>query len=445
MCKYLLIVVMTMSAILSEADFVVETKGVNPSVLEGLEIVIEPDAVLVKPGRCLVEGKEVGVQTAIRLEIDPAPEESVENEKQVLQTVVPKGWFYGTRLLACMAGGGVTAPGCFTPRSASVKGLDGTVFEEGKDFQVDDKWGMLGRTETSTFAADQEVLVNYSYGLMRIDTILISADGKVSLATGEPSWVCPHPPEVSSGYLRLANVFRPYHAQTVQPWHVFVIGPPYPEPTTDEIARRGRLIPKTLEKLTSGEAVHIVAWGDSVTCGGDASTPEKAFPQLFASTLGERFPKATITLTNAGIGGSNTNQRLPNIQEEALSFKPDLVTIEYINDMGLPAEDMKRNYFSAIDQIRAISAEVIIITPHFAFPEWMGHEVARGGETRAAVKVLREIAAEKEVALADTSKRWAYLETEGIPYLTYLFNGINHPDDRGHGLFVKDLMNCFPE
>ena len=47
------------------------------------------------------------------------------------------------------------------------------------------------------------------------------------------------------------------------------------------------------------------------------------------------------------------------------------------------------------------------------------------------------------MALADASARWEHLWQEGLPYVTLLRNGINHPDDRGHSLFSEELIKCF--
>lgn len=73
----------------------------------------------------------------------------------------------------------------------------------------------------------------------------------------------------------------------------------------------------------------------------------------------------------------------------------------------------------------------------------MGTTDLRTGETRAAVGFLKEFAAENNVGLADASRRWAHLWQEGLPYMTLLNNGINHPDDRGHWLFVQELQEFF--
>jgi len=71
--------------------------------------------------------------------------------------------------------------------------------------------------------------------------------------------------------------------------------------------------------------------------------------------------------------------------------------------------------------------------------------VKEARETRPQVQWLRDIAEEKGAGVADASRRWEHLASEGIPYTTLLWNGINHPDDRGHLIFAQELMKYFPQ
>jgi len=64
-------------------------------------------------------------------------------------------------------------------------------------------------------------------------------------------------------------------------------------------------------------------------------------------------------------------------------------------------------------------------------------------DPRPYVAALRAFAARHHVALADASLRWGHLVKEGIPYMSLLSNSINHPDDRGHELFARSLMELF--
>jgi len=394
----------------------------------------------------------------VEFRIDPPTIVSVESEVVAIGDERPNQWAAGTRLKGVIAKRIYHGlPGCLVPDSVVVKSRDGTVYEEGIDYIVDHTWGAMGRISDGKIEKGEKVLVDYKYSLQRIDLIQCDARGNLSIKKGKEEKTCPVPPVPDEGNYALANIFLPYNTTELTEDMIFPVlsaevpedllsgkAPPYPGPAEEELEKI-KFVHNTLEKLRKGDTVTIVFWGNSVTAGGDASSPAKAFPQVFVKMLREKFPDATIKLKNAGIGGSNTNQRLPNLQKEVLRFNPQLVVIEFVNDMGMERDNLRNNYFSAIDQIREAGAEVIILTPHFVMPSWMGiSSVKHAVETRPAVQWLREIAEEKQVGLADVSKRWERLAQEGIPYTTLLWNGINHPDDRGHKIFAEELIKFFP-
>ncbi|MCX7600283.1 MAG: SGNH/GDSL hydrolase family protein [Armatimonadetes bacterium] len=170
-----------------------------------------------------------------------------------------------------------------------------------------------------------------------------------------------------------------------------------------------------------------------------------AFPWSFARALREKYPQASVKLVNAGIGGTSTAGRLANFDAEVLAHRPDLVTIEFVNDCGLPAETLLNNWRQAIQRTKATGADVIVVTPHLVMPPWMGwtYEDMWRLDNREAVELMRQVARETGAGLADVSRRWDHLCQEGPSCVTLLWNGINHPDNRGHELFVRELMTFF--
>ena len=401
----------------------------------------------IEGGQVVIYGKSITLEPK-EFSIDPPSQIEIKDEIVGIGDEKPEGWWSGTRLTGTktpLLYHGL--PGCLVPHSVVVKSLDGSiVYEEGKDYLVDHTWGAIGRVPTGLIPRGASVLVSYKYSLQRIDLIEVNKNGNLINRKGKEEKTCPLPPTPNKGYYPLLHIYLPYHTKELSDELIYPVGPSYPQPTREELLANARFVSKTLEKLKKGKEVSLVFWGDSVTAGGDASSPEKAFPALFVKMLHKLFPKAKIKMVNAGIGGSNTNQRLPNIESEVLAYKPDLVVIEFVNDMGFSEENLRNNYFKAIDLIRERGGEVIILTPHFTMPSMMGlSSVKNAKETRKAVEILRKIAREKGVGLADASKRWEHLAKEGIPYVTLLYNGINHPDDRGHLLFVEELLKFFPE
>jgi lysophospholipase L1-like esterase len=288
-----------------------------------------------------------------------------------------------------------------------------------------------------------------------MDTVQVSADGNASLKQGTPHISSPMPPEPDPGCTAVAHLFVDHRATSVAPDDIYPITETAAQAVTASTPGR---IPKTLAKLASGAPVTIVCWGDSVTAGGNASKPELRYVDLFAAGLRERFPNAKLEVRNISAGGSNSRQWLdpekhpyknlhgaanPARFENVLNAKPDLVTIEFVNDASMNAAQVDEAYGEILKRLEPTGAEVILITPHFTMWRMMGFKTMRESEKRPYVLALRDFAGKHNIALADASARWEHLWKEGLPYLTLLNNTINHPDDRGHRLFAEELWKCF--
>lgn len=297
------------------------------------------------------------------------------------------------------------------------------------------------------------VSVDYAYSLLRLDSRVRTAEGKEIIKRGVSHLTAPQAPVLAKGETRLVNLFVPYHSdgQNVEAFPVLESAE-----QAKTLSTSGR-IPRTLAKLQARQPVKIVCWGDSVTEGGDASSPAMRYTAVFEQRLKQRFPNAKIEVQTIAIGGSHSGQWLDSVKhpfptlekqalgrfERILEAKPDLMTIEFVNDAGLNAVQTGARYTEILQRLKPTDAEVVLITPHFTMPEMMGFKTLRENEKRPYVLALREFAAKNNIALADASARWEHLWREGIPYITLLQNAINHPDDRGHALFADELMKCF--
>jgi lysophospholipase L1-like esterase/predicted GH43/DUF377 family glycosyl hydrolase len=407
------------------------------------KIVASGMTVHVPAGDYIASGKPVKVSTAADLQVAPADFIEVRDEKWKLPEQLPSRWGPGVHLRKCVAANAL--PDCVDAESIVVRLPDGTRCERDKDYSIEPRWAGVARLPGGRITTDTEVSIDYRASMMRIDSIAVDPQGQLTLVTGEPACNTPQQPQLTTGSVRLANVFMWFRTKALADWQIMSIGEPFPEPNPEELKQRAATIPKTLQKLREHKPVLVATWGDSVTAGGDSSRASLAYANLFLSQLRDRFPASVISHINAGIGGTNTDHRLPGLQQEVLSHHPDLVTIEFVNDMDFPAEKLRKNYAQAIEQIRAAGAEIILLTPHFTMMDFMHKQQPRGPETRPAVETLRQIAAEHHIGLADAARRWEHLDVEGIPYVTLLANGINHPEDRGHQFFVDELMTFFAE
>jgi len=411
------------------------------SGLRGVEITAQGNAVVIAP--------------STRLTVTPAPILAVTNEPVKLSVDKPAGWAKGTRLLGCNARD-VNACGSFVPGSLEIRRTkDGELLKEGADYLVDAAWGHVGLGPQSCVTDKDTVFASYRYSLLRMDTIQIAANGAATLKPGIPHISAPVPPAADAGCTAVAHVFVNYRDPEVKPDQIYPIIETAAQAVTR--SRPGR-VPKTLAKLKAGKPVTIVCWGDSVTVGGNASKPELRYVDVFAAGLRERFPQAKLDVQNISAGGSSSRQWLfpeefpyrglhgaenPARFERVLTAKPDLVTIEFVNDAGLTPALVEEVYSDIIKRLETIGAEVILITPHFTMWKMMGFQNMREAEKRPYVLALRAFADKHHVALADASARWEHLWKEGLPYITLLHNTINHPDDRGHRLFAEELWKCF--
>jgi len=421
-----------------------QARGHNPDALSGLEV--KPAGgmnVTVTSGRARLLGRDVPVAETT-LEIAPPRSMQITDEATTLSDEMPESFNKGTALQHCV-GIAATLP-CLEAGSIIIKekpGRDGLVYEQGRDWRADEVWGRVGRLPGGRIAAGQTVYIDYRTRPLRVDTICISPEGRVSINQGDSQKVCPSIPNADYGSLALCRIFLDYGCQRITGKEIYPVGGAFPQPDPAALNENRSRVEKTRAKLEQGKDVTIVAWGDSVTQGGDASRPELRFCEAFAQALRFKYPQARIRLVNAGRGGWNSGKSLPLFEDDVLKHKPDLVTMEFVNDMGLPEPVLRSNWFNAIDRVRAIGGETIVVTPHFVLPMWMNFPGTATPETRPNVEALRKIAGEKQVALADASRRWEHLAIEGVPYPVHLRNGINHPDDFGHGLFTEELMRLF--
>lgn len=196
-------------------------------------------------------------------------------------------------------------------------------------------------------------------------------------------------------------------------------------------------LPRTRKKLEQGEHLKIVAFGDSITAGGEASEPSLIFWERWADSLRRKYPQATIESLNGATGGDTTVQGLQRLQSKVLEQKPDLVLIGFgMNDhnrpgFGVPLEAFAANLRSMIDQVRTnTGAEVVLFSAFPPNPKW--HYGTHNMEAYA--NATQQVAQEKQCAFADVFHCWMSIADRKQPE-DLLANNINHPNDFGHWIY----------
>jgi len=416
-----------------------------------------PWTVTVGPGETTLRGRRIRLPQEVILEVPRTEVVPVRDERYPALPVFDENagvWRRGAHFLQ-LAAEECTATGLLAPGRVRVKPAAGQSgpFVEGQDYRLDEVWANFGRIESGAIGADQEVYVDYDYVPGRLDSVVVDAQGEVKLVLGRPATVDILPPELAPGETAVANLWTAGPLEQLTEENLFPIEP---EPATprEGPAVAETLLPKTLAKLRAGEPVTLVAWGDSVTAGGGVGEPQSLWYQhRFAALLRERFPRSEITMLTAAWPGYSSRAYLDQPRGSAYDFerdvlepKPDLVTIEFVNDAYLNEEQTQTQYAEILERISGAGAEVILIAPHLVRPDWMGMTTMQFDEDpRPYVQGLKRFAATHQVALADASQRWCRLWRQGIPYITLEANWINHPDARGHEIFAQALTDLFPE
>ena len=275
-------------------------------------------------------------------------------------------------------------------------------YEEGRDFVIDHEHGQIRRTAQSRIP---DFRTNLLYGVEEFDHVKFPGFGNGKFFA-----------------------FVEYAPQNKIDW------PKQP--------LQVELLPRTREKLQRGDNLKIIALGDSITAGADATEPALIFWQRWADALQQKYPQAKIEMINGATGGHRTVEGLAGLQEKVLSQRPDLVLIGFgMNDhnvaaYGTPLETFTNNLAAMIDRIRKeTTAEIIFYSTFPPNPKWhySSHNMA------AYALATGQVAREKRCAYADVYHNWIVLAAKKKPE-DLLGNNINHPNDFGHWIYFEVLM-----
>jgi lysophospholipase L1-like esterase len=180
-----------------------------------------------------------------------------------------------------------------------------------------------------------------------------------------------------------------------------------------------------------------VAFGDSITNGGDATRPELIFWRRWVDGLRQKYPSASITAVNGATGGDTITRGLQRLQARVIDVRPDLVVIGFgMNDhntRGVPLPDFERQLTEMITRIRtSTSAEIVVCSTFPPNPRWT-HGSQRMAEYAAATA---GVAGAMRCAYADVFSNWQTMMARKKPE-DILANNINHPNDFGHWIYYR--------
>lgn len=198
---------------------------------------------------------------------------------------------------------------------------------------------------------------------------------------------------------------------------------------------------KTAALLAAGkEPVRIVCIGDSITGVYYHSGGRRAYAEMLQLALQQLYPKAQLSVHNAGISGDTTTGGLKRLERDVLAHKPHLVTIMFgMNDLvGTPVDTFKKNLHEMITHCLKSGAEVVLCTQN-SIIETPQRPCARLAEFTQAI---RDVAKEETLVVADCYAAFEAVHAADAAEWNLLLSDTIHPNMAGHKLFAETLAHA---
>ena len=193
----------------------------------------------------------------------------------------------------------------------------------------------------------------------------------------------------------------------------------------------------------SNRTVNIVFHGHSVPSGYHLTPtvkPFESYPHLFRVALKNRYPNAVLNVITTSIGGENAISGAARFTADVLPHKPDLIYIDYaLNDRNTPIADVETAWRSMITDAKTANIPLVLLTPTGATNADFS-DPADPLTLRA--DLIRTLAAEEDVMLADLSAAWLDELDSGTSEASLLSQG-NHPNLSGHTLASEVIYQSY--
>lgn len=191
----------------------------------------------------------------------------------------------------------------------------------------------------------------------------------------------------------------------------------------------------------SSDPITWVITGNSITHGNFMTHGARSYAELFAEQVRTEMLRFRDIVINTGIAGDNVPRMTDDLEHRVLRFNPTVVSIMMgMNDAAAGPEGreaFRASYNKLIDKLKAESDVLIILHT----PNPITTTATRRSDLPAYAQIIREIAAERGVALCDQEKMWnEYMEFNKTKLIYYIGDGTIHPNEFGHILFAQNLF-----
>jgi len=177
--------------------------------------------------------------------------------------------------------------------------------------------------------------------------------------------------------------------------------------------------------------------GDSITHGALHTHGYRSYPEHFAERIRWELRRVRDVVINTGISGDRVPGLAADLEHRVLRFKPTVVSIMMGMNDAVAGPDGREAfrvaYIKLIDRLREESDALILLHT----PNPITAAATRRSDLPAYAQIIREVAADRGVALCDQDKMWQEYIAGRKTNLNYLLDdGTIHPNGMGHVLFV---------
>ena len=197
-------------------------------------------------------------------------------------------------------------------------------------------------------------------------------------------------------------------------------------------------LPHVASKLAEGKPVVIVAFGSSSTQGWGSTSPDYTYPSRLAAQLRRQYPKADITVINAGVGGEDAPEMMKRLASSVIDHKPDLVIWQVGTNAvlrGIDPTEVGKLVEDGVTKIQAGGADVVLVDLQYS-PRVTERSESAGQMNR----LLGRIAELRHVGIFprfEVMRDWH--ERQAIPVNDFVIADGLHMNDWGYACFAQLL------
>lgn len=195
---------------------------------------------------------------------------------------------------------------------------------------------------------------------------------------------------------------------------------------------------KLMKKWPNNKSVNLVFHGHSVPTGYTTRGVVdrlQAYPFRTLKKVNDYYPYSVVNSITTSIGGEQSEQGAKRFKEEVLSYRPDVLFIDYaLNDRSIGLERAKTAWEQMIVEALKYGTKVILLTPTPDLKEDISSEETELAKHSAQIRAM---AKKYNVGLIDSYALFKEL-SEKQPLEGYMSQN-NHINQKGHQ-FVADVI-----